>query len=260
MGDKTGIAWTDATWNPGIFGCKEVSPGCANCYAAVQAERLGTVFGQKNYAGLTKPDARDGRAWTGEVRVSDVARLMEKPLHWREPRMIFVNSMSDLFHEAVPDSHIEAVLDVMAQTPRHTYQTLTKRPERMLAFLADRPTLTNAWWGTSIEDQTRCDERLPIIKRVKAAVRFVSFEPLIGPIAADLTGIEWAIVGGESGPNRRPFDTGWAATIYRQCLTDGVAYFGKQTSALKSGVELPAPYNLKRFPTGAAPREGAADE
>lgn len=256
MSEKTGIAWTDATWNPGVFGCKEVSPGCANCYAAVQAERLGSALGQKNYAGLTKADARGGRVWTGEVRVLSTRQQLEKPIHWREPRMIFVNSMSDLFNKAVPDHHIESVLDVMAQTPRHTYQTLTKRPERMLAFLADRPTLPNAWWGTSIEDQARAVERLPIIRQVKAAVRFVSFEPLIGPIQADLTGIEWAIVGGESGPHRRPFNEEWAATIYRQCQTDGVAYFGKQTSALRSGVELPEPLNEKHFPAARTYLDG----
>ncbi len=257
MSEKTGIAWTDSTWNPGIFGCKEVSPGCANCYAAVQAERLGSAFGQANYAGLTRADARGGRVWTGEVRVSDSARLLEKPLHWREPRRIFTNSMTDLFHEDVPDSHIDKVLDVMRRTPQHTYQTLTKRPERMRAYLASRDVLPNAWWGTSIEDQTRADERLPIIKAVRAAVRFVSFEPLLGPIEADLHGIEWAIIGGESGPHRRAFDEAWAVRLYDECRRDGVAYFGKQTSALRSGVELPEPYNLKEFPGKAIEQEEA---
>lgn len=260
MGEKTGIAWTDATWNPGIFGCLEVSPGCAHCYAAVQAERLGTQFKQANYAGLTRESAGVGRAWTGEVRVITEPRLLNKPLGWREPRRIFVNSMSDLFHDGVPFDHIDRVFDVMQRTPRHTYQILTKRPQRMQDYARSvveglrtiEPgawPLPNVWLGVSVEDQRRADERVPLLQQTPAAVRFLSMEPLLETVTPDLNGIGWVIVGGESGAIRRPFEVGWAESIADQCERAGVAYFGKQIGAAKSGVHIPGRAGRQQFPS-----------
>lgn len=219
----TSIEWTDATWNP-VAGCTIVTAGCTNCYAMRMAARL-EAMGQEKYAGLTRRTG--GRAkWTGAIHLDWKALAI--PSTWSKPRRVFVNSMSDLFHEDVPVDFIRAVWKVMAATPRHTYQILTKRPERMAEVMADQALLPNVWLGTSVEDG-RVLERLDHLRRVPAAVRFASFEPLIGSVAtADLTGIHWAIVGGESGPEARDMDPAWVDEIEALCREVGAAFFFKQ--------------------------------
>src|SRR4051794_40059447 len=171
---ETSIEWTDATWNP-VAGCTVISPGCTNCYAMRMAARLEAMSVQK-YTGLTRRSG--GRAvWTGKIRLDQ--RSLEVPKGWSKPKRIFVNSMSDLFHEAVPPLFISRVWNVMADTPQHTYQILTKRPDRMAAICNDLPTLSNVWLGTSVENADYLD-RIDQLRTVNAAIRFISFEPLIG--------------------------------------------------------------------------------
>jgi protein gp37 len=195
----TSIEWTDATWNP-VAGCTVLSPGCTNCYAMRMAARL-DAMGMAKYRGLTRKSG--GRAkWTGKLRLDHAA--LGVPAKWRKPRRIFVNSMSDLFHDAVPAEFVAEVWSVMRSTPWHTYQILTKRPHRMAAITAKLPVLSNVWLGTSVESSDYLD-RIGDLRKVNAAVRFISFEPLLGSVVeVDLTGIHWAIVGGESGPRSRP--------------------------------------------------------
>jgi protein gp37 len=219
------IEWTDATWNP-VAGCTIVTAGCTNCYAMRMAARL-EAMGVEKYQGLTRKSG--GRAvWTGKVRCDESA--LDAPLQWRQPRLVFVNSMSDLFHEDVPIEFIHRVWNVMQATPRHTYQILTKRPERMAEVLstADFQVLSNVWLGTSVEgDQVL--HRLDALRQVPAAVRFVSFEPLLGSVAgADLSGIHWAIVGGESGPKARAVKETWVEEIEALCREKDTAFFFKQ--------------------------------
>lgn len=222
---ETSIEWTDATWNP-VAGCTIATAGCTNCYAMRMAARLEAMDVEK-YEGLTRKSG--GRAvWTGKVRL-DYASL-GTPTAWKRPRKIFVNSMSDLFHEDVPADFIALVWQTMAGTPRHTYQILTKRAERMADVLRDSRfrILPNVWLGTSVED-SRVLERLDHLRQVPAAVRFVSFEPLLGSVAgADLTGIHWTIVGGESGPKARPMEEAWVEEIREACDQQGSAFFFKQ--------------------------------
>ena len=194
MSDSS-IEWTDATWNP-VAGCTVLTAGCTNCYAMRMAARLESM-GTPKYRGLTRKSGQR-YVWTGKVSLDEAA--LEAPLGWRKPRLIFVNSMSDLFQDAVPTDFIRRVWATMEATPNHTYQILTKRPVRMAALSNDLPLLENVWLGTSVENAEVLD-RLDDLRATQAAVRFVSFEPLIGSVAgADLTGIHWAIVGGESGP------------------------------------------------------------
>jgi protein gp37 len=221
----TSIEWTDATWNP-VAGCTIISPGCSNCYAMRMAARL-DAMGLPKYRGLTRRSGRRA-VWTGEIRLD--AAALSVPTKWARPRKVFVNSMSDLFHEDVPFQFVDRVWKVMEETPRHTYQILTKRPDRMLSFMHRREvgTLPNVWLGTSVED-SRALDRLDAIRNVPAAVRFVSFEPLIGSVAAgDLRGIHWAIVGGESGPSARPMNPKWVTEIKTMCRRSGAAFFFKQ--------------------------------
>lgn len=304
MSDDTGIAWTDATWNP-VRGCSRVSEGCRNCYA----ERVASRFNGPGapYEGL----AKDGR-WTGVVKVVD--RVLDQPLRWQRPRRIFVNSMSDLFHEKLSNEEIAAVFGVMAAAPRHTFQVLTKRPERMrawmevqrsrwrssggtgpnvgamLAFGATRSLISfeecaalgdlawplpNVWLGVSVENQATADERIPILLGTPAAVRFVSYEPALGPVdfsrfmwpvheqwpspyrspnearaagatvtrhrqalvSAHSTFLDWIIGGGESGPGARPFDVAWARSTIKQCRAAGVACFVKQLGSRPFAIE-----------------------
>jgi protein gp37 len=224
MADTT-IEWTDATWNP-VAGCTIVTAGCTNCYAMRMAARLETM-GVEKYEGLTRKSG--GRAkWTGRITLDE--RALRIPENWNKPRRVFVNSMSDLFHEDVPIDFIRDVWRVMADTCRHTYQILTKRPERMAAVLrmADFHVLPNVWLGTSVED-AQVLSRLDDLRAVPAAVRFVSFEPLIGPVAgASLVGIDWAIVGGESGPNARHMEPTWVDEIHDLCKESRTAFFFKQ--------------------------------
>ncbi|MGM5023060.1 DUF5131 family protein [Tardiphaga sp. 367_B4_N1_1] len=202
----TSIEWTDATWNP-VAGCTVLTAGCTNCYAMRMAARL-DAMGAEKYKGLTRKSG--GRAvWTGKIRLDE--KSLDAPRSWSKPRKVFVNSMSDLFHDDVPVEFIRRVWKVMQDTPRHTYQILTKRPERMAQIL-NHPgfsVLPNVWLGTSVEDG-RVLNRLDAIRAVPAAVRFVSLEPLIGSVAAgDLRGIHWVIVGGESGPRSREMKLEW---------------------------------------------------
>lgn len=222
---ETQIEWTDATWNP-VAGCAIVTAGCTNCYAMEMARRL-EAMGIEKYAGLTR---RSGQRtiWNGVVREDPDSLAI--PTRWKKPRKIFVNSMSDLFHEGVSDEFIERVWEVMRHTPHHHYQILTKRPERMASVVADRikEVLPNVWLGTSVEN-AEVVERVAHLRAVPAAIRFISFEPLIGPVGpVELVGINWAIVGGESGRSARPIREEWIDEIHDQCLDAETAFFFKQ--------------------------------
>lgn len=229
MSDKSKIEWTDATWNP-VTGCTKVSEGCRHCYALTFAERWrGTP----------------GHYFENGFDVQLRPNKLDEPMRWKRPRKIFVNSMSDLFHKDIPDDYIRQVFDVMAQTPQHTYQVLTKRPERMMEFvngynpenLAPHP-LPNVWLGTSVENQKAADERIPFLLETPAAVKFLSCEPLLGPLdfrkvpgfnRRDLNLSNWwIIVGGESGNGARPMEADWARSIRDQCKIAGVPFFFKQ--------------------------------
>jgi protein gp37 len=203
-----------------------VSPGCTNCYAMRLAARL-EAMGLEKYEGLTRRSG--GRAvWTGRVTID--ARALSAPLAWKLPRRIFVNSMSDLFQQAVPNDFIRAVWDVMRLAPQHTFQILTKRPERMPDVLSAirAPLLPNVWLGTSVEGREQLP-RIEALRRTPAAIRFVSFEPLITAVGEpDLSGVQWAIVGGESGPGARPMRPEWVEDIRRACRRQRVAFFFKQ--------------------------------
>lgn len=287
MSDNTGIEWTDATWNP-VAGCSILSPACAHCYAMKMAARLAAI-GQAKYQGLTQP-SKAGPVWTGKVALDDAA--LTQPLRWKRARRIFVNSMSDLFHEGVPDAFIDKVFAVMALTPQHTYQLLTKRADRMRDYLRSQPTLrrlddaicalrkddrhvgplphlepgerwyplANVWLGVSVEDQKHADARIPLLLDTPAAVRWISAEPLLGPIdltglnigtvvsddpeldggqwamncliktppGSRLTGLDWVVVGGESGPDARPMHPDWARSLRDQCAAAEVPFFFKQ--------------------------------
>ncbi len=284
MSDKSGIEWTDATWNP-VTGCTHVSAGCRNCYA----ERIANRF-------------KGGKAFPDGFKVTLHPERLNQPLRWTRPRKIFVNSMSDLFHEDVQDDFIAAVFCIMAAAPQHSFQVLTKRPERMLKWvnsvsehddpawiylnerarkyglegegeapgpLEDRIPwpLSNVWLGVSVENQATADKRIPLLLATPAAVRFISAEPLLGPIrlwywsdeedgivgtavvlhsrktpdtpdgpgewiGERYVGLDWVIVGGESGPKARPFDVAWARSVVEQCRDAGVACFVKQLGAI----------------------------
>jgi protein gp37 len=289
MADKTAIEWTDATWNP-ITGCSVVSPGCTNCYAMKLA---GTRLKKHpTRQGLTR-DTKAGPVWTGEVRFNETQLL--EPLHWTRPRKIFVCAHGDLFHESVPNAWIDRVWAIMALTPHHTYQVLTKRSARLRQYLTDPATvrriineafrldcetgawmsadhqiagdpilpLGNVWLGVSAEDQARADERIPDLLSTPAAVRFLSAEPLLGPIdlyngdpdprlggliatetfigdwwepgddpkGPSRHGLDWVIVGGESGPGARPMHPDWIRSLRGQCEVADVDFHFKQHGA-----------------------------
>ena len=223
---ETSIEWTDATWNP-VAGCTAITAGCTNCYAMKMAARL-EAMGVEKYRGLTRKSG-NRHVWSGNLRLDEAA--LEIPARWRKAKKVFVNSMSDLFHENVPTEFIARVWRAMAATPQHTFQILTKRPERMADVLRQNArfgTLANVWLGTSVED-SRTLGRLDDLRRTRSAVRFVSFEPLIGSAAsADLSGIDWAIVGGESGTHARPMKVEWLTEIHAMCEQAGTAFFFKQ--------------------------------
>jgi protein gp37 len=257
---ETKIQWTDETWNP-VTGCRKVSPGCKHCYAEGVADRfwatqyppvedrVGTYTSSHGtlYTDITRP-----RRFT-DVQVHP--DRLDQPLHWRKPRRVFVNSMSDLFHEDVPDDFIAQVFGVIASQERHTFQVLTKRPERAKKLLGGawiqnealfglpfekRWPLPNVWLGVSVEDQERADERIPLLLETPAAVRFLSCEPLLGPVDLDAistwahampsepVSIDWIIVGGESGAKARPMDLAWARSLVEQGRAAGVPVFVKQ--------------------------------
>jgi protein gp37 len=212
MGDKSAIEWTDATWNP-VTGCTKISPGCKNCYAERLALRLKEMGNPryKNGFGITlHPDQFD------------------LPLRWGKPKMIFVNSMSDLFHELVPDDHIKRIFATMVKADWHIFQILTKRAERLAKLAPQLPWPPHVWQGVSVENRAYTN-RVTALLRVPSAVRFLSVEPLLGPIDnLPLRGIHWVIVGGESGPRHRPIRPEWVREIRQQCLTAEVPFFFKQ--------------------------------
>ncbi len=221
MSDRTRIEWTDATWNP-IRGCTKISPGCAHCYAETFAERFRGVEGHPYEQGF-------------DLRL--VPEKLADPFKWSSPRMVFVNSMSDLFHEDVPYEYIREVVEVMLQANWHTYQVLTKRSERLRELLQtrlnDAAAAPQIWWGVSVENQRDGLPRIRDLQQTPATTRFLSVEPLLedlGPL--DLTGIHWVIVGGESGAGCRPIDGNWITSIRNQCQKAGVSFFFKQWGGL----------------------------
>ena len=218
MGDKSAIEWTDATWNP-VTGCSKVSPGCKNCYAERLAARL---------EAMGNPRYRNG------FEVTLHPDQLTLPLRWKGPRKIFVNSMSDLFHEAIPDDFIKQVFDVMAKADWHVFQILTKRAKRLEALAAQLPWPENIWQGVSVESE-EYTWRIRHLQEVPAAVRFISVEPLLGPISRlPLKGINWVIVGGESGPRFRVAQPIWIRSIRDQCLRTKVPFFFKQWGGFTS--------------------------
>jgi protein gp37 len=224
----TSIEWTDATWNP-VAGCTVLSPGCTNCYAMRMAARL-DAMGMEKYHGLTRKSGRRA-VWTGKIRLDRKALCI--PASWRKPRRIFVNSMSDLFHDAVPAEFVREVWSVMKSAPQHTYQILTKRPDRMAKLTRSLDVLPNVWLGTSVESAEYLS-RIDQLREVDAAIRFVSFEPLLNSVAAaDLSNIQWAIVGGESGPRSRPMFRAWVDEIQALCRDADVAFFFKQWGGVR---------------------------
>lgn len=223
MGSKSTIEWTEATWNP-VAGCTILSPGCTNCYAMRMAKRL-EAMGQEKYAGTTRVSG--GRAkWTGAIRLDEEA--LNVPFTWKKGRTIFVNSMSDLFHEQVPLAFIERVFDTMARTPHHTYQILTKRAERLAGLDAELIWPSNVWMGVSVENADYVS-RIDHLRKTSAAIKFLSLEPLLGPLNnLNLQEIAWVIAGGESGPGARPLDPDWVRSIRDQCVNVDVAFHFKQ--------------------------------
>ena len=296
----TKISWCDETWNP-VTGCSKVSEGCRNCYAAQLAPRLAAMGQTHAYTDLpwTKPNAAEN--------VKLHPDRLEMPLRWKRPRRVFVNSMSDLFHELIPFEFVDRVFAVMALAPQHTFQVLTKRPERMAEYLShedrklyvldalcrmaverqhtppikqvvgylmrgdlvwasltEKWPLPNVWLGTSVEDQRAADERIPHLLRTPATVRFLSCEPLIGPVdlmkewdvplhelADPNPGIHWVIAGGESGPGHRALDHAWMRSLRDQCADAGVPFWAKQDSGTRSEIELPEDLRIRHFPEAA---------
>jgi protein gp37 len=225
MSDKSAIEWTDATWNP-VTGCTKVSPGCAHCYAERFAERFRGVPGHPFEQGF------DIKLWPERLTL---------PLRWKEPRRIFVNSMSDLFHEAIPKEFIEKIFEVMTQTNQHVFQVLTKRAERMAAWTCSKFSDSrrrkrwpaHIWLGVSVENQ-RFTSRIRHLQETPALIRFLSVEPLLGPVNLEgsmLQGVHWVIVGGESGPRARPVRPEWVSKIREQCERHHVPFFFKQWGA-----------------------------
>ncbi|MFP1677844.1 DUF5131 family protein [Alloalcanivorax sp. C16-2] len=213
MSTYSDIEWTEQTWNP-VTGCTKVSPGCKHCYAEVMARRLKAM----NAAGY-----EDGFA----LRL--MPDRLEQPLRRRKPTVYFVNSMSDLFHEDVPDQYIDRVMEVITKTPQHTYQILTKRAERIRDYYSSRPVPPNVWLGVSVEDRKYGLPRIPHLRGVAAKVRFLSVEPLLEDLGEfDLSGIDWVIVGGESGHKARPMKMEWVRNVQAQCDTAQVPFFFKQ--------------------------------
>lgn len=216
MADNSAIEWTDATWNP-VTGCTKIGPGCEHCYAERFAERFRGVLGHPYEQGF------DLTLWHDRL---------SQPIRWRRPRMIFVNSMSDLFHKNVPDVFIDQVFSTMEAANHHIYQVLTKRSSRLASYVNRRypetPVPQHIWLGVSVEDRQRV-KRIIHLQNTNATIRFLSIEPLLGQIGpVDLTGIAWMIVGGESGPSARAMDIKWAREMRDQCVAQGVKFFFKQ--------------------------------
>jgi protein gp37 len=225
MAQASSIEWTESTWNP-VTGCTKISSGCANCYAERMARRL-KAMGQPRY--------RHG------FKVTLQPDLLQVPLRWKRPRMVFVNSMSDLFHKDVPAEFIARCFAVMQEAAHHTFQVLTKRPERAVELAPDLPWPENVWMGTSVESAAYAS-RIGLLTQIPASIRFLSLEPLLGPMPRlALAGVHWVIVGGESGPGARPMDPKWVLQIRDRCLREGVPFFFKQWGGVqkcRAGREL----------------------
>lgn len=306
MGTNSDIEWTDATWNP-LAGCTRASAGCDNCYAAVMAWRLGNMAradlaagrepgGRRKYLDVATKTPSGRVAFNGTINLDESA--LDEPRTWRKPRRVFVNSMSDLFHKDVHPGFIYQVFKVMEETPQHTYQVLTKRPENIMPAMRlygiggatpqARPWPANVWIGTSVEDQRAAEERIPHLLKVPARVRFLSCEPLLGPVdlgrwvkaggepldwtpdgdappgdynsvlqqwetRSDDGGINWVIAGGESGPRSRPMEPAWAESLRDQCRDAGVAFYMKQMGRVvagkgKGGDVIPEGLMIREFP------------
>lgn len=230
MSSTSDIEWTDATWNP-VRGCTKISPGCARCYAETFAERWRGIPGHPYEFGF-------------DLRL--VPEKLEEPLRWKRPRKIFVNSMSDLFHEDVSDEYIIAVADIMRRADWHVYQVLTKRAERLRRLLETKlrvyAGLPHIWWGVSVENRKHGLPRISELQKSPAVVRFLSVEPLLEDLGTlDLSGIHWVIVGGESGPRARPMKKEWVTSVRDQCVAASVPFFFKQWGGVqkkKNGREL----------------------
>lgn len=217
MSTQSHIEWTEVTWNP-VTGCTKVSPGCMHCYAERMAMRL-RAMGQAKYANGFELTTHPG--------------YLDQPLHWRKPRMVFVNSMSDLFHEDVPVSYIEDVFDVMRRASQHTFQVLTKRSRRLFDLDPEIDWPENVWMGVSVENEDYAF-RVEHLRKTSANVKFLSLEPLLGPLPhLNLRNIDWVIVGGESGPGARPMDEKWVLSIRDQCLTSDIPFFFKQWGGVR---------------------------
>ena len=224
MSDHSKIEWTEATWNP-VRGCTKISPGCKHCYAETFAERFRGVPGHPYEKGF-------------DIRL--VPEKLNDPLRWSQPKMVFVNSMSDLFHVEVPTEYIEGVARVMQAASWHTFQVLTKRAERLRQLLTNElrfaAELANVWWGVSVEDRRYGLPRIDHLRRIPCAIRFLSVEPLLEDIGQiDLTNIDWVIVGGESGPGARKMEPDWVDSIRRQCRQAKVPFFFKQWGGVQKG-------------------------
>lgn len=212
MATNSHIEWTDATWNP-VTGCTKISPGCKHCYAERLANRL-QMMGQANYL--------------NGFKLTIQPHMLDLPLKWKTPKRIFVNSMSDLFHKDLPATYIKEVFDVMSRAHWHQFQVLTKRSDRLKKMSSELPWPSHIWMGVSVENATYV-HRIEDLRATKAAVKFLSLEPLIGPLPKlDLRGINWVIVGGESGPGARPMEQEWVLEIRNQCIRADVAFFFKQ--------------------------------
>jgi protein gp37 len=212
MSDGSKIEWTDATWNP-VRGCTKISPGCAHCYAETFAERFRGVPGHPYQQGF-------------DLKL--VPEKLDEPLKWRKPRLVFVNSMSDLFHERVPTNFVRKVFATMVKAEWHQFQLLTKRPERASKLASRLPWPSNVWLGVSVESQ-RYTHRIDVLREIPAEKRFLSLEPLLGPLRRlNLDSIHWVIVGGESGPRARPMEEAWVLDIRAQCQSADVPFFFKQ--------------------------------
>lgn len=225
MGVKSAIEWTESTWNP-VTGCNKLSPGCKNCYAEKMSRRL-QAMGQRNYV--------------NGFKLTLQPHMLERPLSWKKPQTIFVNSMSDLFHKKVPLDYIQRVFDVMKRAHWHRFQVLTKRADRLEQLAPSLDWAPNIWMGVSVESQEYV-WRIDHLRNTKARTKFLSLEPLLGPLdELDLTGIDWAIVGGESGFRARPMPLEWVTSIKNQCLAAKVAFFFKQWGGVqkkRNGREL----------------------
>lgn len=230
MATKSRIEWTESTWNP-VIGCTKISPGCKHCYAETMARRL-QAMGIPGYE-------------NGFKKVRILPFRLDEPIKKRQPTLYFVNSMSDLFHSEVPESFIDRVFDVMHKCPQHTFQVLTKRAERLAEYSQERLIPDNVWLGVSVENRRHGMPRIMHLQTAKTKSRFLSIEPLLEDIGdIDLSGIEWVIVGGESGHGARPMKESWALNVKRQCDEQGVRFFFKQWGAFGAdGVKRPKKSN-----------------